>query len=339
MKLRLGAGSCLALLALASLVPERAAACSAESCWYQRDELGPHMRRATFTLRFEQSTQDMLWSGESQADRDQAIRDMYFSGGSRHDALELFTSTSTWFLDGRAQVNDRLVLTASLPYVQREHRHLLAHAPFYNPAFEDEWKYEGLGDAVAMGHCRVWGSGTGASLTLQGGVKLPTGVRMVPDSEKLNFGLTSMLETPNRPGTGSTDWLAGVLAQQPLPWRGVQPLAAGVMFRWNGEGAEGYRAGDQVQAGLGTGYVPVAWLTLLLQANYVGNAADTSGDPEMGAHPAQRALWLTPGATVRVARPLSVYALLQSRVWGRTDDNHVVGKTQLLIGTAFTPLD
>ena len=44
-----------------------------------------------------------------------------------------------------------------------------------------------------------------------------------------------------------------------------------------------------------------------------------------------------PGASVRVARQLSVYALLQSRVWGRTDDVHVVGKTQLLIGSAFTP--
>jgi hypothetical protein len=334
---RPGAGRASLLVALALLAARPAAACTAEGCWYQHDALGPHARRATLTVRFEQVTQDLLWNGDAEADRDQSVRDMYFSGGSRHEALELYTHTRAWILDGRARVNDRLELSASLPYVQREHRHLLAHAPFYNPAFEDEWVYEGLGDAVALGHVRALGRADGASLTLQGGVKLPTGVRMVADQEKVNFGLTSMLEPPNRPGTGSTDWIAGALAAQPLPWRGLQPLTASAAYRWNGTGAEGYRAGDQFQAGLGLGHAPAPWLTLLLQANYIGNAADAPGDPEMGAHPAQRALWLTPGATVRVASRLSVYALLQSRVWGRTEGRHVVGQSQWLLGTAFTP--
>ena len=336
---RRGADWGLALLAMVALVlaPGRAAACTAEACPFQRDALGAQPRRATLTIRFEQSTQDQLWNGSSEADRDQLIRDMFFSGGGRHEALELYTRTSAWILDGQARVNDRLVLTASLPYLQREHRHALAHAPIYRPTFEDEWKYEGLGDAVTMGHYRAWGQPERRSLTLQAGVKLPTGMRHVPDQEKLNLGLPSMLEPSVRPGTGSTDWLAGLLAAQPLPWSGMQPLTAQVLFRWNGKGAEGYTLGDQVQAGAGTGYMPFHWLTLVLQANYVGNQADTAGEPTMGAHPAQRALYVSPGATLRVTPQLSIYSLYQSRVWGRSDEPNVVGRDQLLIGTAFTP--
>ena len=332
-------GATLAALAalVAAVSPGRATACSAEARSFLREGMGASARRATFTLRFEQSTQDQLWSGSSQVERDALIRDLFATGGTRHGALELYTETSAWILDGRARVNDRFELTASLPYVQREHRHMLVHAPFYNPAFEDEWKYEGLGDAVALGHWRAVGGREHASLIVQAGVKLPTGMRHVPDQDKVNLGFHSMLEPSVRPGTGSTDWLAGLLAVQPLPWRGLQPLSANLLFRWNGTGAEGYRLGDQLEAGLGTGYVPVSWLTLVVQANFVANSADVSSDPEIGAHPAQRALYLSPGATARVARQLSLYALYQSRVWGRSDDPNVVGEGQLLIGTAFTP--
>jgi len=325
------------LAALAALAPGRAAACSAEERPFMPDGLGSRARRATLTLRFESSTQDQLWNGGSAAERDQLIREQFAPTGARHEALELYTHTSTWILDGRARVNDRFELTASLPYLQREHRHMLVHAPFYNPAFEDEWKYEGLGDAIALGHLRALGGREAASITVQAGVKLPTGLRHVNDQEKTNLGFHSMLEPPVRPGTGSTDWLAGALLAQPLPWRGAQPIAASVLLRWNGKGAEGYRVGNQLQAGLGTGYVPVSWLTLIVQANYVANTADASGDPLMGAHPAQRALYLSPGATLRVTGLFSMYALYQSRVWGHTDDPNVVGENQLLIGTALTP--
>jgi hypothetical protein len=331
----------LALAALA-LAPGLAQACSAENCPFQREALGTQARRATVALRFEQSTQDQLWDGGAEANRDQLIRDRFFSSTGRHDALELYTRTSAWILDGRARVNDRFELTASLPYLKREHRHMLVHAPAYNPAFEDEWKYEGLGDAVAMGHYLAHGASGRTSLIVQGGVKLPTGMRHVPDQEKVNLGLPSMLEPSVRPGTGSTDWLVGLLAAQPLPWSGLLPLTAQVMFRWNGTGAEGYRLGDQFQAGAGAGYVPFGWLTLVLQANYVGNTTDTSGEPVAGAHgmsthPAQNVVYLSPGATVRVAPQLALYALYQTRVWGRTDDANVVSRDQLLIGTAFTP--
>jgi hypothetical protein len=322
---------------IVALAPGRAAACTAEERPFMQDGLGSRTRRATLTLRFESSTQDQLWNGSSAAERDQLIREQFSPAGARHQALELYTHTSAWILDGRARVNDRLELTASLPYLQREHRHMLVHAPFYNPAFEDEWKYEGLGDAIALGHWRALGGRETASLMLQAGVKLPTGLRHVNDQEKLNLGFHSMLEPPVRPGSGSTDWLAGVLLAQPLPWRGAQPLSASLLMRWNGTGVDSYRAGDQLQAGLGTGYVPVSWLTLVVQANFIGNAADVSGDPSMGAHPAQRALYLSPGATLHVTGLLSLYALYQSRVWSYSNEPSVVGENQLIIGTALTP--
>jgi len=332
---RLGALGSAALLVLA-IAPTGAFACGAEGCPYMKDALGSHTRRATFMLRYEVSPQDMLWNGSSQADRDELIQETFASGGM-HEELELYTHTAAWILDGRAQVNDRLELTASLPYIQREHHHMLVHAPFYNPAFEDQWIYEGLGDAVALGHYRAWGAAEGGSLTLRGGVKLPTGVRHVPDEEKLNLGMHSMLDPPVRPGTGSTDWLLGAEVARPLPLRNALPLSASVMFRWNGVGTEDYRVGNEIQAGLGSGYAPMPWLTLIAQANYVANAEDTPGDPAEPSHPGGRALYLTPGATARITNMFSMYALYQSRVWGYTDDANVVGKGHLVIGTSFTP--
>jgi hypothetical protein len=311
------------------------ATCGAEGCPLLREGLGPHAARVSFGLHFQEVTQDELWEGGARADRDELIAEAFASGGL-HGEIELYTRTRTWAFEGRARLHPRLDATLSLPYHEREHRHMLVHAPFYDPRFVDTWTYEGLGDATVLGHYRALSLAAGAALTLQAGVKLPTGRRHLPDEERVNFGEHSMLEPAARPGSGSTDWLLGAQATQPLPWRGTEPVRVSVLARWNGRGTDHYRVGDELQAGLGLGYSPVPWLSLLGQANFTGHGADRSEHAGEPAHSGMRALYLTPGVSVQVARALAVYALVQSRVWGETDDASVLGRSRVLVGTTLS---
>ena len=177
----------------------------------------------------------------------------------------------------------------------------------------------------------------GMTLTLQAGMKLPTGRRHVPDEERMNFGLPSELHPSARPGSGSTDWLAGARWSQPLPWRGALPLTASVLARWNGRGTDDYRVGDGLEAGLATGHAPLAWLTLLGQLNYSAHGDDRPAHAGAAVHAGRRALHASPGVSVRVAPVLAVYALVQARVWGETDEATIVAPRQFLIGTTLTP--
>jgi hypothetical protein len=187
----LAAGSAL-LLGLALAAGSARASCGAEGCPFVREGLGPGTDRVGFGLHFQQVTQDELWEGSAAADRDELIAEAFATGGL-HSELELYTYTRSWVAEARARLHDRLLATVTLPWHEREHRHMLVHAPFFDPRFVDTWSYEGLGDAIVLGHFRALalggarpGNGLGSALTLEGGVKLPTGRRHVPDEERTN---------------------------------------------------------------------------------------------------------------------------------------------------------
>jgi hypothetical protein len=110
-----------------------------------------------------------------------------------------------------------------------------------------------------------------------------------------------------------------------------------VRGRWNGKGTDDYRAGDEFEAGLAAGYSPLAWLTLFGQLNYSDHGAGVAAHGGEPAHSATRSLYATPGLSVRAGPRLSVYALVQSRVWGETDDANVVASRHFLFGTTLAP--
>lgn len=335
--------ACLALTASAILLAglalaagEARASCSVEGCSFIRSGIETRPDRVSFGFRFEGITQDELWEGSSAADLDHLIEHAFESGG-QHNELELFTKTRSFVVEGRAWFHPRFFVTGSLPYHEREHQHMLVHAPFYNPAFVDTWKYEGLGDAIVLGHYRVPTGWSSTALQAQGGVKLPTGRRHVPDEDKLNFGLPSSLEPSVRPGTGSTDWIAGGLVTQALPWRRALPVTANLEMRWNGKGTDDYKVGDDLHAGLGIGYAPFNRLALLAQLNYSSHGPDEPGHEGEAAHTSMRALYVTPGVNVTVAPMVSLYALYQFRAWVETDEAAVVAKDHFMIGASFSP--
>jgi hypothetical protein len=319
-----------AALAVACVVPSVArATCGAESCPLVRSGMGADAGRFSFDLRFQEVTQDRFWNAGGESSLEETIAD-----AEQHGEVELFTRTRSWVAEVRASLTDRLSAVATLPYLDREHRHWLRHTPVFNPMFVDVWKYQGLGDATVLGHFAAV-RGEGASLTLQAGVKLPTGRRHLPDEARDNFGFESALEPAARPGTGSTDWLVGAIGSRALPWRRTLPLTASVLARLNTKGTDDYRVGNELQAGLASGWAAHERLTLLGQVNFAGHGKDVSAEASEASHSGMRALFVTPGLSVGVSHGLVVYGLYQARVWGHTDEATVVARDHVMVGTAY----
>lgn len=320
----------VALLLLACAMPPAARAnCGAEGCPFVRRGLNTEIGRLSFDLRYQEVTQDELWNGTSETTLDQVI-----AGAELHSEVELYTHTRSWVGEVRGTVSDRLSVVATLPFIERQHQHWLHHSPAYNPLFLDTWDYQGLGDLAVVGRYDVL-HGAGSNAALVGGVKLPTGRTHVPDETKDNFGFESTLEPSARPGTGSFDWFVGASAAKALPWQRALPLSANVLARINTKGTDDFRVGNELQAGIASGWAPIPRIALLGQVNFSGHGSDVSADPTEAAHTGTRALYLTPGVSANVANGLSVYALYQTRVWGRSDEATVVARDHILIGTSF----
>jgi hypothetical protein len=324
--------SLFAVAAVASLLaPAAHANCGAEGCPFVRDAFGATRGRYSFDLRFHGVTQDELWNGTSSTNIDDIL-----ASAERHGEVELFTKSQTWTAEGHAMLTPSLRLIAVLPYINREHQHMLAHVPVFDPRFVNTWNYEGLGDMSVVAQYRVYTRAGGPSLELQGGVKLPTGKTHVPDETRDNFGFESTLEPSVRPGTGSTDWLTGATFSQPLPWRGVSPLTASVLAKWTGKGTDDFEVGDEVQAGLSGGYTPKSWITLIAQLNYSHHGRDISVEETEAAHTAMSALYVSPGVSLRVSPAMIVYGIYQQRLYAHSEEPTVIGNSHFLIGTTYS---
>ena len=315
---------------LCTAVPAHAN-CGAEGCPFVRDSFGAAQGKYSFDMRYQNVIQDQLWNGNSSTTIDQVL-----AGVEQHGEVELYTKSQSWVGEGHAQLTRDLRLVAVLPYIWRTHQHMLAHIPVYDPRFVSTWNYEGLGDMTVVADYRLLKGAGGPWLSVQGGVKLPTGRTHLPDETQNNLGFDSTLEPSARPGTGSTDWITGAFITQPLPGRGVMPLTASVLAKWTGKGTDDFEVGNEVQAGLSSGWSPKPWISLLGQLNYSAHGSDVSAEESETAHSAMQALYVTPGVSVRVTPAMIVYGIYQARVWGHTDEATIVGNNHYMIGTTYT---
>lgn len=328
------AGGALLLSALAAAPVH--ATCGAEGCPIVR--AGATSGRFTFDLRYQEVTQDRLWNGSAATTLEALIAE-----SEAHGEVELYTRTRSWVAEGLMRLNARWTLSASLPYLKREHRHWLRHVPRYDARFLDTFEYQGLGDATLLAQCGALQRPGLPRVTLQGGVKLPTGRQHVPDQERSNFGFESHLEPAARPGSGSTDWLAGAVVSQALPWSRALPVSASVLMRWNGLGTDDYRMGEELQAALATGVAVAPRVTLLAQLNWAAHGADEAREHAAAGeavshgeslHSGSRSLFLTPGVSVEVLPGLSVLALYQARLWSHSESATILAGDHLLLGTS-----
>jgi hypothetical protein len=326
----------LSILALALASGAASANCGAEGCPLVRDGLGAQVGRFSFDLRYQDVTQDKLWEGSGQITREDAIQQ-----GDLHGDIELLTHSRSWVGEGRMNVTPALQITATLPYVDREHQHWSKHSSGFDPRYMHTWNFHGLADATVLAHLRTLNSArTGTVLTLRGGVKLPTGRTHVPDETQSNPGLPALfdttLEPSARPGTGSTDWITGAALVQRMPWKNMLPLAASLLYRINTKGTDDFQMGNALELGLSGGYSPIERVTLLGQVNYSSHGDDQSAEASEVAHTGMKAVFLTPGATVEVAPGLALYGLYQARVYGHTKEATVVATNHFIFGTTYS---
>ena len=227
-------------LATALAVPAHAN-CGAEGCPFA--PLGPEAPRGMFSfdIGYQSINQDGQWLGNHSISEDQALEE---EGGIGH-ILELETRTRSLLLVGRARISDALNLTATVPHIDRFHRHTLAHMPgHFIPA---EWHFEGWGDASLVASWRAWGGAnpSASAITLFAGIKLPTGEKHVEEIDG------EEPEPPVRPGSGSTDGQFGLQWSRVATMHTLQgetagiPLTVSLMTRVNGVGTDDYRMGNE----------------------------------------------------------------------------------------------
>lgn len=90
---------------------------------------------------------------------------------SREDEVRTINRMTT--LTVRGVLSEQWSLTASMPFVDRFHSHIVNEVG--GGSQRQEFNYHGMGDLSVLGHWMPWGADHGGptSLTLQAGIKLP----------------------------------------------------------------------------------------------------------------------------------------------------------------------
>jgi hypothetical protein len=313
----------LAFVLAACAARPAGATCGAEGC--PLDIRGPEVGAARFgfELGYQFVDQDKLWDGDSEAGT---------QAPDEHE-VEVRTRTNSVLATGRAQFGDRVLVTSTLPYMDRFHSHIVEHTELV------EYQYSGFGDLLTIGQVSVLGAHVHSpvSLSLRGGIKLPTGRTEVPaiDGEQP--------EPSARPGSGSTDWLAGFQARKLVGTKTFggerieMPISLSSTWRWNGQGTEDYQVGDEVQATLAGGWALSSPLRALLQLNFRHHDGDDPGESGDESHAAEgTSLYVTPGLQALLTNQMSAYGYVQIRAYEHTSGPELIAPYHLSFGLSYS---
>jgi hypothetical protein len=305
------------------------ASCGAEGC--PLDVRGPEVggARYGFELGYQYVDQDKLWDGDAEAGA---------PADDEHE-VEVETRTNSVLATGRAEFGSRILVTSSIPYMNRFHTHLVQHhVGFYVPA---SWQYSGFGDLLTTAQATVLGAKLHdpVSLALRAGIKLPTGRTEVPEVDG------EQPEPSARPGTGSTDFVAGFQARRLVATRSFAgqrfeiPFSLGVTGRWNGRGTEDYKVGDSIEANLAGGWALTSPLQLLMQVNYRHHDGDDPGDSGDESHTASgTSVYVTPGLRGRITNQIAAYGYAQIRAYEHTSGPELIAPYHLSFGLSYSGL-
>ena len=216
----------------------------------------------------------------------------------------------------------------SLPYVDRDHRHLHNHQ---GAKLAETWSFRALGDARVQARyvdslvsddatrMRTWGVTFGA--------KLPTGKYDVRNGEG------EEAERSLQPGTGTTDALLGVFlngAAPQTPWSWF--TRASLVLPMNSRA--GYEPGRQLQLDTGVRYAATTAIGAMLQvnANFKGRDGGANAEPEDSG---QRQVFLSPGASWNLTRDAQLYAFVQVPVYQAVNGVQLTAGWSALAGVSF----
>ena len=303
------------------------ASCGAEGC--PLEVRGPELmgNHFGFDLGYQYVNQDKLWDGNGEAG----------PPTPEDHEVETLTRTNSIMGTGRAQFGQRVLVTSTIPYMNRTHTHLVQHHPgFYVPA---TWNYSGFGDLLTIAQASVLGSKVHdpVSFSVRGGIKLPTGRTNVPEVDG------EQPEPSARPGSGSVDWLAGaqvrkLVATKTLKGQRIDvPVSLSGTWRWNGKGTEDYKVGDEVQAALSGGWALSRPLLALLQVNYRHHDSDEPGESGDVSHiAAEESVYLTPGLRGQVTNDIAAFGYWQIRVYEHTTAPELIAPYHLSFGLSYS---
>jgi len=315
-------------LAAGALAAGRAgASCGAEGCPLEIRGPESGAGRFGFEVGYQFVDQNRLWDGSGVAGPPDA---------DEHE-VEVRTRTESWLATARGQFGRRLLVTSTLPYLDRMHLHLVQHhLGYFIPA---QWHYQGFGDLLTSAQYTVLGAAPGqkTSLALRAGIKLPTGRTNVPEIDG------EQPEPPARPGSGSTDFITGFQLRRQVDTRTLKgqvvPVAMSLSASWraNGKGTEEYRMGNEAQATLAGGYALSGPLRLLMQVNWRHHEGDDVGESTEGGHTtAGTSVYVTPGLRGQVTNQIAAFGYWQFRAYEHTDGPQLVAPHHLLFGLSYS---
>jgi hypothetical protein len=256
-----------------------------------------------------------------------------------HDEVQTINYRSV--VTVQAGLTNRLGLAVELPFINREHHHIVNNGHSHDGSLHnvhlqngdshngddhtngsewESWNFSGLGDVVVSGSYSLSlpdRMGYGLYLNIQAGLKLPTGMT---DARNASGTLG---EITIQPGTGSYDLVAGVSYRQVLlglptldGTYTAMPISATVTYQHNGKGVDDYRFGDVVQVHLGTGYFFLERAGLLLQINgRFQDYADVGRTPEPRENTGGRRVFMSPGFQLNVSSTVETFAFVQIPIY------------------------
>jgi hypothetical protein len=326
---------CIRRLTLPVLVALAVARIASANCGAEGCPMSPHGPEAQygrfgFNVRWQSVEQNHYWDGGNSISADQALT----AYGGFHHVLEQYTRTQSTIFDATARLLPGLGLVVSVPYIDRIHRHALVHTS--TSLVESEWHMTGLGDASAIASWDALDAPGFGQVTLQAGIKVPTGKTDVPEVNG------DAPEASARPGSGSTDFLSGVSWRRIVRLRGLHdsadaPLTASVSMRYNGRGTERYHMGNEWDASTGLAWPLTHSVRVLAQFNGTVHAHDDAGDSDVEPHETgSTALYASPGLMVAIVPGLTAFGYDQLRIYEHTNGPQLVSPYHVSLGLAYS---
>lgn len=219
--------------------------------------------------------------------------------GGRETVLEnRFTATVSY------TPSDALTLFARVPYTTREltTEPGVGHATALDEDQHGSTTGRGLSDPELYALVRVWaapfvgGLGRRAWVGLQLGVKTPWGENDLRENGE-------RLDEHVQPGTGSTDWIAGVAGVYVLD--PVSSLFGSLQYRGTGSNDFGYRYGSAALANFGYERKLGSTVDAVLELNGRDAAKDrVDADGELDPNTGGGVLYITPRVVINLGRSL-----------------------------------
>lgn len=308
-------GTALALLAWASAAH---ASCGSAFCTLMTDRYAQGSGEAhvgwSADVRLESVTQKQLRSGTTRIDASQVTGEEAIE---RHTKNLNLVTTLGYGIDADWSVSVRV------PVVRRDHLHDLVDEQTGQITGPEQWRFTKLGDVQVLGRRQFVAGDGAASYAAFGGLKLPTGTISVSNADG------SRAERALQPGSGSTDWVAGVAGRRALGLTDALIGQASVARALNSR--EEFKPGPRIEAAAGWSHAFSPRLGTVLQLNLRHRGRDSGAQSEPD-NSGSTTLDISPGLTVGIGHAATLYAYVQVPLYQKVNGIQLVPRSALALG-------